>query len=136
LGDRRDAILAATDRLGLGELDGVPSRYRAATVTVLPAEGEAFGLAMVESLASGTPATCSDVGGPQEIVDSPLVGRVAPAGDLRAIAAALGDCIVLAADPHTPRRCVEHAHRWDWVATVGPMHTDVYDAIARRPTPV
>ena len=132
LGDRARTILAVTDRLGVGELGDVPARYRAATVTLLPSEGEAFGLVLVESLASGTPAVCSAVGGPAEIVDSPLVGRIAPHGDPPAIARALAECFVLAADPATPERCVAHARRWGWEETVGRMHEDVYDAIARR----
>jgi glycosyltransferase involved in cell wall biosynthesis len=129
LGDAVDTILASTDQLGTGDLADVPQRYRSATVTVLPSEGEAFGLVLVESLASGTPAVCSDVGGPREIVDSPLVGRVARHGDPEALAAALAEAIVLAADPATPARCVAHARRWGWVETVGRMHEDVYEAI-------
>jgi glycosyltransferase involved in cell wall biosynthesis len=132
LGERRAAILAATDELGLGALDDVPARYRAATVTVLPSEGEAFGLALVESLASGTPAVCSDVGGPREIISSPAVGRVVRHGDTVALAAALGEAIDLAADEQTPARCVEHARQWGWIEAVGPQHEAVYDAIARR----
>ena len=131
LGDDVDAILAGTDLLGTGDLADVPKRYQSATVTVLPSEGEAFGLVLVESLASGTPAVCSDTGGPQEIVDSPLVGRVARHRDPAAIAAALAETIVLAADPATPARCVAHSRRWGWLETVGRMHEDVYEAIAR-----
>jgi glycosyltransferase involved in cell wall biosynthesis len=133
IGGNTAAVVAATDELGLGDLDDVPARYRAATVTVLPSEGEAFGLALVESLASGTPAVCADVGGPPEIVDSPLVGRVARFGDVASLADALDEAIDLAADEATPARCAAHARRWGWLETVGPMHEAVYEAIARRP---
>jgi phosphatidylinositol alpha-mannosyltransferase len=133
LGADEERVTAATDARGAGDLADVPSLYRRATVTVLPAEGEAFGLVLVESLASGTPAVCVDLGGPPEIVDSPSVGRVVPPGDADALAAALGEAIDLAADPSTPARCAAHARRWDWLASVGPMHEDAYASIVRRP---
>jgi glycosyltransferase involved in cell wall biosynthesis len=132
LDDDAPSILAATDVLGVGALEEIPDRYRSATVTVLPAEGEAFGLALVESLACGTPAVCSDVGGPSEIISSPEVGRVARLGDVASLTTALEEAITLAADEATPARCVAHARGWDWVAAVGPMHEAVYEAIARR----
>src|SRR5439155_1967833 len=66
----------AYDALGTGALDDVPGRYRAATVTALPSRNEAFGLALVESLASGTPVVCGDDGGPPGVVEDPRAGRV------------------------------------------------------------
>jgi phosphatidylinositol alpha-mannosyltransferase len=131
LGPARDRILAATDVLGPGQLDEVPARYRAASVTLLPAEGEAFGLVLVESLASGTPAVCTDDGGPAEIVDADDVGRVVPAGDVDAVSRGLDEAIALAAAPGTPDRCAAHARRWDWITSVGPEHEEIYRSIAR-----
>lgn len=132
LGSAGDRILAATDALGVGALSDLPGRYRSASATVLPAEGEAFGLAVVESLAAGTPVVVANAGGPPELVDSPLVGRVAPLGDAAALATALDEVITLAADPETPARCVSSARRWDWAARVGPMHEELYESIRRR----
>ncbi|HEX3705566.1 MAG TPA: glycosyltransferase family 4 protein, partial [Mycobacteriales bacterium] len=40
----------AIDVIGTGSLEDVPTRYREATVTVLPSVDEAFGLVLVESL--------------------------------------------------------------------------------------
>jgi glycosyltransferase involved in cell wall biosynthesis len=131
LGPDAERILAATDALGAGALEDIPGRYRAATVTVLPSAGEAFGLALVESLASGTPAVCSRSGGMPEIIDSDDVGRAVPHGDPDALAAALAEVIDLAADPATPARCAAHARRWGWVEAVGPMHEAVYREVAR-----
>jgi glycosyltransferase involved in cell wall biosynthesis len=131
LGADADRLLAATDALGAGALEEIPGRYRAATVTVLPSAGEAFGLALVESLASGTPAVCSRAGGMPEIIDSDDVGRAVPHGDPVALAGALADVIDLAAQPDTPARCAAHARRWGWVEAVGPMHEDIYREVAR-----
>jgi phosphatidylinositol alpha-mannosyltransferase len=119
-------VAAAVDHLGAGQPDEVPRRYRAATVTVLPAQDEAFGLALVESLASGTPVVCADAGGMPEIVDSDAVGRVAPVGQADALATALLEAIALAADAMTPQRCVDHARRWGWTESIGPMHEALY----------
>jgi phosphatidylinositol alpha-mannosyltransferase len=125
-------VAAAVDHLGAGRPEDVPLRYRAATVTVLPAQDEAFGLALVESLASGTPVVCANAGGMPEIVDSDAVGRVAAVGRPDALAAALLETVALAADPVTPQRCVEHARRWGWTESVGPMHEDLYHRVGRR----
>jgi glycosyltransferase involved in cell wall biosynthesis len=127
--DERARVLAATDRLGPGSVDDVPARYRAASVTLLPSVDEAFGMVLVESLASGTPVVCSPSGGMPEIVDGAPVGVVAPRTP-EALAAALGEALVLAADPGTPARCAAHARRWDWEQTVGPIHLALYRRVA------
>jgi phosphatidyl-myo-inositol alpha-mannosyltransferase len=124
------SVARAIDVLGPGTLEDVPARYRDATVTVLPARNEAFGLALVESLASGTPVVCSDSGGMPEIVTSEAVGRVVPPGDEQALAAGICQAIALAADPETPRRCVDHATRWGWAERVGAEHERVYRRVA------
>lgn len=131
--EERLLVDGALDRLGPGAPDDVPARYRAATVTVLPARHEAFGLVLVESLASGTPVVCVDDGGPPEIVTDPGVGRVVPPDDAAALAAAIVDVAALAGDPATPGRCAEHARSWDWATSIGPRHVAVYrDLVERR----
>ncbi len=135
LGPDRARVEAAVDALGAGSPEDVPQRYRHATVTVLPSTGEAFGMVLVESLASGTPVVCNDDGGMPEIVSDRDVGRVADAGDPRALAAAIVEVVELAAAPGTAERCAAHARRWDWEAAVGPAHEALYEralAGARR----
>lgn len=118
---------------GVGALQDVPRFYREAAVTVLPSLYEAFGLVLVESLASGTPVVCSrTAGGMAEIVDRPDVGRAVPYADVAALAGALREVIVLARDPLTPRRCRKHARRWSW-ERVGPEHEALYRAVAGGP---
>lgn len=127
----RDRVRAATDVLGAGELDDVASLYADATVTVLPSIDEAFGLVLIESLATGTPVAGVASGGPTEIVDSDPIGRLAAPRDPQSLAAAILAVVNLAADPATPRRCAQHAQRWDWERRIGPLHLDVYREAAR-----
>lgn len=122
---------AATDVLG-PSLTQVAARYRAATVTVLPSRYEAFGLVLVESLASGTPAVALAEGGPVEILDDPLVGRTAPTRDPVALSRAIRAAIGLAGDAATPARCARHARRYDWQSVVGPAHERIYRVASRR----
>jgi glycosyltransferase involved in cell wall biosynthesis len=123
-------VVDAVESLGAGTLEDVPGRYRAATVTVLPSRGEAFGLALVESLASGTPVVCNDDGGMPDIVSDPAIGRVVRAEDPAALGTGIADMIDLARDPATPARCVAHARRWDWDASIGPAHEAIYRELA------
>ncbi len=117
------------DVLGVGQPEEVPGRYRSATLTMLPAEHEAFGLALVESLASGTPVVCTPAGGMPEIVRDD-VGRVARSADVTSLVAAACAVIELAADPATPRACAQRARRWGWREAVGPAHEHVYEHLA------
>jgi glycosyltransferase involved in cell wall biosynthesis len=130
LGPDRRRVADAIDYLGLGDLDDIPGRYRSARVTVLPSTHEAFGLALVESLATGTPVVCSAAGGMPEIVDSEHVGRVVPYGDDAALADAVEAVVDLAGRPATPARCVDHARQWGWVESVGPAHESLYRDVA------
>jgi phosphatidyl-myo-inositol alpha-mannosyltransferase len=127
----RERVSAATDELGAGELGDVPARYAAATVTVLPSIEEAFGLVLVEALSTGTPVVGVASGGPIEIVDDASIGRLAPPKDAAGLADAICDVVELAGRPDTAARCAEHARRWDWDATIGPLHLSVYQRIAR-----
>lgn len=132
LGDLGARAERLTDVVGAGAPDDVPVRYRQATVTVLPSRHEAFGLALVESLASGTPVVCSDDGGMPEVVDDPSVGRVFAPREAGPLADALDAAIELAADPLTAARCSAHARRWGWEASVGPAHEERYRALVAR----
>lgn len=126
----RDAV----DVLGPGAPEDVPARYRDASVTLLPSEHEAFGLALLESLASGTPVVCPRAGGMPEIVGDAEVGVVADVASPEALAGAVEQALVLAADPATPTRCAARAELWSWEDTVGPAHVRLYEAMAAGAT--
>lgn len=124
--DAARRVRAATDVVGAGALDDVPALYAAATVTALPSVDEAFGLVLVESLATGTPVVGVASGGPVEIVTDPAIGLLARPRDPAALADHLCTVAELAADDKTPARCREHAYQWDWDTVIGPLHLEVY----------
>jgi UDP-glucose:tetrahydrobiopterin glucosyltransferase len=63
---------------------------RASAMLVTPKWVEPFGLTVIEALACGTPVIAYDRGGPAEIVEDGKSGFLTPAGDTRAMAAAVG----------------------------------------------
>jgi glycosyltransferase involved in cell wall biosynthesis len=125
-------VRAAIDVLGPGEPEEVPGRYRSASVTLLPAEHEAFGLALLESLASGTPAVCAPAGGMPEIIADAGVGAVATASTAPALAEAVETSLKLGGQSGTAARCVERARKWSWEEAVGPAHERLYAQMASR----
>lgn len=131
LGAATAGVVERVDRFPPDDRAGLLELYRQATVTALPSSHEAFGLVLVESLASGTPVVCSDVGGPREIVCDG-VGVVARHGDAAALAEAIERAVALAGHPQTPARCALRARRWDWLTAVGPAHEALYGAVRER----
>jgi glycosyltransferase involved in cell wall biosynthesis len=77
----------------LGERRDVPLLMRAVDVFSQANEGpEPFGVVFAEALLSGVPVVTIDTGGAPEIV-SDECGRLVPAGDLEALARALGELV-------------------------------------------
>jgi phosphatidylinositol alpha-mannosyltransferase len=118
------------DVLGTGAIEAVPERYRSAHVTVLPSRDEAFGMVLVESLASGTPVVGGTPGGAEDIIE-PDVGRLVRYGDADGLAVAIDECIEMAAGAGTAGRCRESARAWDW-SEIGPRYEAAYESIAGR----
>lgn len=83
--------------------------YGEAWVSALPASDEAFGVALIESFACGTPAVGYARGGIPEIIDRPGVGALFDRLEPAALAAALAAALELAADPETATRCRSRA---------------------------
>ena len=131
VGSLREQVEGSIDVLGEGSVSDVPQRYRSAHVTVLPSRNEAFGIVLVESLASGTPVVACAPGGAEDIVTDKQVGRLVPPEDPEALAGAIDQCVDLAADPATPERCRAHAQAWDW-SLVGPQYESLYESVGRR----
>ena len=86
----RDSVAFAGERRSLGDL------FAHADLFLLPSEQESFGLAALESLASGVPVVASEVGGVPEVVTHGETGWLVPPRDPAAMAAAV---IALLADP-------------------------------------
>jgi glycosyltransferase involved in cell wall biosynthesis len=69
---------------------------RAANVVVLPSRAEGRGLILIEAMACSRPVVCSDIPGPDELVQDGLTGFRFPVGNAGALADRLAQ---LAADP-------------------------------------
>ena len=83
----------------------VASVFASASISALPSTEEAFGLVVVESLATGTPVVAADEGGPAEILDRDGIGARFDEATPDAVARALLDALELAEDPKAAERC-------------------------------
>jgi phosphatidylinositol alpha-mannosyltransferase len=110
--------------------DEIAALYRDAAVSVLPAVDEAFGLAIVESLAAGTPVVGAEHAAIPELLDRPEIGRLFPPRDVPALARAIVDALEMSTDPATASACRAAAQRWDW-AQVGPQIEGIFADLAR-----
>ncbi|MGH3743881.1 MAG: glycosyltransferase, partial [Mycobacteriales bacterium] len=105
--------------------------YAQAWVTVLPSTAESFGMTVVESWASGTPAVVlADSGGPAELVDDDTVGRRA-GGTPDDLARACAEAFELASRTDTAAACRARAQAYDWDSAVVPALLEVYSRAGR-----
>lgn len=79
-----------------GVTDDIPAFLREVDVLVHPSLQEAFGLAIVEGMAARKPVIASDLPAIRHLLAEGTVGRLVPAGDISALAAAMTE---LADDP-------------------------------------
>lgn len=89
LQDKAAHLYLDVEFLGRVEDRDLPALYRSASATVLPSINgqEAFGIALVESMACGTPVVASDLPGVADVARAG--GLVAPPGNVDALAAQL-----------------------------------------------
>jgi glycosyltransferase involved in cell wall biosynthesis len=131
--ERMASELGITERVvfaGHVESDALPSIYRAADLLVLPSEtrGEAFGMVLLEAMASGRPVIASNLPGVRSVVSDGIDGRLVAAGNVDALAATLAtfarmsraECLALG-EPGR-RKVVE---RYDW-AQIGRALESLY----------
>jgi glycosyltransferase involved in cell wall biosynthesis/predicted metal-dependent phosphoesterase TrpH len=81
--------------------EALATAFASADVLVFPSTTDTFGNVVLESLAAGTPALVTDVGGPAEIVHHRETGTILPAGDHERWIAEIGR---LVADPESLAR--------------------------------
>ncbi len=82
----------------------VASVFGDAWVSALASHDEAFGLVVVESLATGTPVVAAAEAGPGEILDREGIGSLFTEPTPEAVARALTEALDLAGDPGTAER--------------------------------
>jgi phosphatidylinositol alpha-mannosyltransferase len=119
------AARAVTEVLPLGSPGDQPRRYGEAWVTALPSTGEAFGLALLESLACGTPIVGADDASLPELV-TPGVGALAAPGDVESLAVACERALALAAEAGAVDRCRDAARAYDWTTAIVPRLEAIY----------
>jgi len=116
--ERQTHELAIADRvrfLGRCGDEDLVSLYQAADFSVVPSTAlEGFGLVVLESLACGTPAIVSDVGGLPEAVSGLDTSLIVPAGDAVALAARVAAATSGAAPLPDADRCRDYASAFTW----------------------
>ncbi len=95
-GDVEAAFAPLGDRVaftGAAEPEALPAIYAAADLLVWPAVDEAFGMALLEAQAAGTPVVAGGYGGVPEVIDDGASGLVTPPGDVAAFAGAVASLL-------------------------------------------
>lgn len=103
--------------LGRVDDDELPMHYQLADLCILPSttQGEAFGMVLIEAMASGVPVLASDMPGVRDV--AMRAGDVFPAGDIDALAEAI--LRYLSSDSQLgqkAREVAEHDFQWDVIA--------------------
>jgi phosphatidylinositol alpha-mannosyltransferase len=132
-GDARPMVDAApqesrqrTHLLGLGDAAGQPERYGRAWITCLPSTYDSFGMALLESLACGTPLVTTTHSAPQDLVEAGVTGELCEPSDPEGLAAACLRGFELARRPETAGACRASAERLDWDRGLAPLCERLY----------
>lgn len=98
-----------TDRVRfLGWRRDLATVYGASDIFLLTSRNEGTPVALIESLAAGTPGVSTDVGGVRDVIDSDEVGLLAPFGQADALAERV---LTLAGNPERRRAMGERGRR-------------------------
>ena len=89
--------------------DAVADVFANAWISALASRDEAFGLVVVESLATGTPVVAADEAGPAEILDRDGIGTLFGDATRQTVAKALLEALELSKDIGTAARCRDRA---------------------------
>jgi glycosyltransferase involved in cell wall biosynthesis len=119
----------------LGFVDDVPSLLRELDVIVNPSTvPEGFGQAIVEAMMAGKPVIASALGGPVDVIEDGVTGRLVPAGDSDALANAINQLLSdPAAAAEMGRRGRERAvERYDIRETTRAIER-VYERVLSKP---
>jgi len=94
LQDQIDEAGLADRIVFLGEVPDIKVWFRRLSLYVAPSRNEGFGLTPLEAMASQTPVVASDAGAYAEMVVPGSTGAVVPAGDGKALTAAIRNYLV------------------------------------------
>ena len=112
--------------LGLGDAGRQHERYGPAWITCLPSTHDSFGMALLESLACGTPLVTTTHGAPQELVQEGVTGELCDPGDARSLALACLRAFALAREPAAAAACRAAAEPYDWDRGLAPLCERLY----------
>lgn len=118
LAARFDAPDSGVELVAMDDPETMTRILGAAWAVVLASFGEAFGLVLIEGLATGTPVVGSAGGAFEEIIDRPEIGRVFEGNAPEPLAQALLECFELATDPGTRAACRLRAEDFSQQKTV------------------
>jgi hypothetical protein len=119
----------AIEILGVGRCEDLPDLYRQAAVTVLPSINEAFGMVLLESLASGTPIVGTNSGGIPDIFSKEGIGTLfEPGGRPEELCKAILRSLELAQDATVWKNCRNHADSFSW-DKIGPRFEQIYEEL-------
>jgi glycosyltransferase involved in cell wall biosynthesis len=112
--------------LGVGDADRQHERYGRAWVTALPSTTDSFGMAVLESLACGTPVVVTTAGAPRELVSEGVTGELCRPFDPEDLARACLRAFELARRPETAEACRGAAGPFDWDRGLAPLCERLY----------
>jgi glycosyltransferase involved in cell wall biosynthesis len=72
-----------------GEVDSTADVYNASSILIQPSASEGYGIEVLEAMAHGRYAVCSDGAGAADAIDTPVLGSVVRARDAEALASAI-----------------------------------------------
>lgn len=102
--------------LGFLPDEQLPVAYQAADLSIMPSQSfEGFGLAIIESLACGTPVVCTPVGGMPEILQPFSPNLITSSTKASAIAKKLEQVLLKEVPVPSPQECRQYASaNFDW----------------------
>lgn len=115
-----------TRLLGLGDQNRQHERYGRAWITCLPSVRDSFGMALLESLACGTPLVTTTDSAPHELVREGVTGELCEPGDSQSLAQACLRAFELSRRPETANACRSSAQPYDWDLGLAPLCERLY----------
>jgi glycosyltransferase involved in cell wall biosynthesis len=113
--------------LGLGDADAQYERYGRAWITALPSTHDSFGMALIESLACGTPLVATTHSAPKELIDVGVTGELCDPGDPEGLAQACLRAFTLTRRSSTVAACRAAAEPFDWDGGLAPLCERLYE---------